>query len=1124
MPLLAIISVAAAALIAAAWSSKTAGINLSTTTQIILTAVVAVLWLGVSGVVLFLKKRSAVKAQASLSKSTIRSASGLAEMNDQFQKCLGALRSTRPAALNVLPWYLVIGAPGSGKTTLLAESGLTFASFGAGSTRAGAPTRSADWWFTEEAMFLDTAGRYTSDPASQAEWKAFLDLVEQARPELALNGVVVAVSVPDLLKKDDAGVNAAAQQVRDRLSDLSRKLNLDIPLYIVFTKCDMMGGFKDFFASLPPQGREQVLGHTLPWQPGMMADIRSVFARETAALLPGLRNRRLGALGGDFNPEQQYKIIQFPQQFSAVQKWMGDYLAALLRPNPQQVLPALRGFYFTSAQQTQRPAASPAAAANAAPTAAASAPKAELEASIFIQANAVQQAAPTAEQCQGLFIKDLLTKVLLGDQRLVQVSGGVRRSRALWRLSSLSASAAVLVVMLVTLISWYLGDAREIDRTIAASRAVLETNRNEPTRVAANLAALDELRVALERLGQHSSSGVAHAREKGYQLYHAQVKRWFLAPAGDRLRNELEKLRTAEGKNLQTYDQLNDLYRTYLMLASEVPPNRELMERVLREDQRWLLMVKDGAGAVDPAIETVAYHQLSHFAAHLDQGEAAAWKITIDRSLKERIDFELREALWIPQSYEDIISTLQASVAKIDRDTVLPGTNRALVAADYDFPMLFSQRGWDETMAGAISEKSEGLFKQFQAINITKPREEIRDRLRTRYATDLSRHWLRFMTGVRPVRSNDLREASANLRTLTGPQSPYRDLVKGVFRGLAVRYSVSDLTSAPSDGDMKWLEDAITALGTFSEAVDKFATATDSGRRSTDVARLIVLQTAYENAWTQIGTVFKAVESAERRAALMQTFENAAFEVHRTLSAEITAEQDAAWRDRVAKPFSETLAGRFPFDRTAKNDATLASFSRLFNPKTGLLSAAISEIEKIRPIKIAGRELLPVNREYERLAERVREVRAALYPGDSPTIAAPFTITLNQRGGVKNVAITIGDTSFGLYDRPDRRGTFIWSEATATGAKLTITTIADQQMPLDFTGSPWGLFRLLREGNPTARPEGGLSFTWQFSAKALGGNDQAFNASAVLEAGAVEKLVPPDFFGALVCLDHIGRH
>ena len=1121
MRLLAIISVVAAALIGAAWSSGLAGITISTTARIIITAVVGLAWIIGGTVLLVMQKRNAAKVQASLSKTMMRSASGLAEMNDHFQKCLGALRSTRPAALNVLPWYLVIGAPGAGKTTLLSESGLTFASFGAGSTRAGAPTRSADWWFTEEAMFLDTAGRYTSDAGSQAEWKAFLDLVEQARPELALNGMVVAVSVPDLLKKDDAGVNAAAQQIRDRLSELSRKLNLDIPLYVAFTKCDLIGGFKDFFVTLPPQGREQVLGHTLPWQPGMMADIRTVFSRETAALLPGLRNRRLGALGGDLGAEQLYKVIQFPQQFSAVQKWMVDFLAALLRPNPQQVLPALRGFYFTSAQQTQRQPATPAAMANAA-AAAAAAPKVDLEASIFIQANTAQQhAAPTAEQCQGLFIKDLLTKVLIGDQRLVQVSGSVRRNRALWRLSSLVVSAAVLVVMFITLVSWYVANGREIDRTVAASRVVLDTSRNEPNKATSNLAALDSLRAALERLENHSSSGVNHVREKGYQLYHGQVKRWFLVSAGERLRNELEKLRTAEAKTLQTYDQLNDLYRTYLMLAGEVPANRELLERVLRADQRWLLTVKDN-GSIDPVLETAAYNQLTHFSGHMNEGDPAAWKITIDRPLKERIDFDLREALWIPQSYEDIISTLQASVAKINRDSVLPGTNRVLVVADYDFPMLFSQRGWDETMSGSISEKSDGLFKQFQAINITKPREDIRERLRTRYASDLSRHWLRFMTGIRPAKSNDLREASANLRTLTGPQSPYRDLIKGVFQGLTVRYSVSDLTAAPGDSDMKWLEDALTALGTFSEAVDKFATATDSGRRSTDVARLTVLQTAYENAWAQIGTSFKAVESAERRAALMQTFENATFEVHRTLSAEVTAEQDAAWREKVFKPFSETLAGRFPFDRAAKNDATLSSFSRLFNPKTGLLSASIAEVEKLRPIKVAGRDLLPVNREYERLVERAREVRAALYANDSAALAAPFTVTLNQRGGVKNVALTVGDTSFGLYDRPDRRGTFTWNEATATGAKLTITTIADQQMSLDFTSSPWGLFRLLREGNPTARAEGGLTFTWKFLSQA-GGKDDTFNASAVLEAGGLEKLVPPDFFGALVCPDHIGR-
>src|SRR6187551_3690390 len=123
MPFLAIISAAALALCAAIWSSSAVGLALGTTVKVILSAAVAVVWVAVGAVALVRSRQAASRAQASLSKTMMRSASGLAEMNDQFQKCLGALRSTRPAALNVLPWYLVLGAPGSGKTTMLSESG-----------------------------------------------------------------------------------------------------------------------------------------------------------------------------------------------------------------------------------------------------------------------------------------------------------------------------------------------------------------------------------------------------------------------------------------------------------------------------------------------------------------------------------------------------------------------------------------------------------------------------------------------------------------------------------------------------------------------------------------------------------------------------------------------------------------------------------------------------------------------------------------------------------------------------------------------------------------------------------------------------------------------------------------
>ena len=63
-------------------------------------------------------------------------------------------------------------------------------------------TRLCDWWFTENAVLIDTAGRYTtqdSDAAvDRAGWEAFLDLLKRTRPRQPLNGVIVAIALTDI--------------------------------------------------------------------------------------------------------------------------------------------------------------------------------------------------------------------------------------------------------------------------------------------------------------------------------------------------------------------------------------------------------------------------------------------------------------------------------------------------------------------------------------------------------------------------------------------------------------------------------------------------------------------------------------------------------------------------------------------------------------------------------------------------------------------------------------------------------------------------------------------------------------------------------------------------------------
>jgi len=106
-----------------------------------------------------------------------------------------------------LPWYMFVGAPGAGKTTALVHSGLNFPladRLGAQAVGGVGGTRHCDWWFTDDAVLLDTAGRFTTQDshraADRSAWLAFLQMLRKYRRRRPLNGVMVVVSALDLLQ------------------------------------------------------------------------------------------------------------------------------------------------------------------------------------------------------------------------------------------------------------------------------------------------------------------------------------------------------------------------------------------------------------------------------------------------------------------------------------------------------------------------------------------------------------------------------------------------------------------------------------------------------------------------------------------------------------------------------------------------------------------------------------------------------------------------------------------------------------------------------------------------------------------------------------------------------------
>ncbi|TIV90665.1 MAG: type VI secretion system membrane subunit TssM, partial [Mesorhizobium sp.] len=123
--------------------------------------------------------------------------------------------------------------------------------------------RNCDWFFSENAVLIDTAGRYVqqeSQPDVDAtEWLGFLDLLKKHRGRRALNGVIVALSI-DALSEGDEAIKAHGRKIRRRLAELNDRLEIRLPVYLMLTKADLIKGFEAFFGGLSTTAREQVWG------------------------------------------------------------------------------------------------------------------------------------------------------------------------------------------------------------------------------------------------------------------------------------------------------------------------------------------------------------------------------------------------------------------------------------------------------------------------------------------------------------------------------------------------------------------------------------------------------------------------------------------------------------------------------------------------------------------------------------------------------------------------------------------------------------------------------------------------------------------------------------------------
>jgi type VI secretion system protein ImpL len=232
-------------------------------------------------------------------------------------------------ALYALPWFLVIGPAAAGKTALLLNSGLNY-NYNDDQLPKSVNTKDCDWWFANEAIFLDTAGRYVTKESDE-EWFEFLALLKKNRSRLPLNGIILALSLDDLLKQN-------IQNIRIKISELYYRLGYVIPVTLLVTKSDLLPGFEEFFADLASAEQKQIWG----------IDFSKNHAEQFKDLYARLSLLRFEKLAKEPDIVRRFSIYSFPEQFRNALVKVNDFVTGLLTANPYQDNPLLCGVYFTA--------------------------------------------------------------------------------------------------------------------------------------------------------------------------------------------------------------------------------------------------------------------------------------------------------------------------------------------------------------------------------------------------------------------------------------------------------------------------------------------------------------------------------------------------------------------------------------------------------------------------------------------------------------------------------------------------------------------------------------------------------------------------------------------------------
>ncbi|TAI61539.1 type VI secretion system membrane subunit TssM [Bradyrhizobium sp. Leo170] len=1035
----------------------------------------------------------------------------------RFEGALKVLRNTvfagkrGPSYLFELPWYIIIGPSGAGKTTILRNSGLEFPlaeQLGVDPVAGVGGTRNCDWWFTEEAVFIDTASRYTTQDTDaevdRAAWHGFLDLLTVHRRRRPINGILVAISLRDLLSGDD-NRRRLVQSIRSRIQELAKTFGMRIPVYVLVTKCDLVVGFTEYFDDLDHDGRAQVWGRTFPLE-GPGDHIDDAVTLEIQQLAERLEGNLAFRMHDERNHDRRAMMYMFPKELWSIRTAVSAFVSEVFRPSRFEVQPMLRGVYLTSAAQEGVPIERMSGA---------------------IRRNFGLHASPPTPSIgpgKTFFIKKLLTDVIFAEQGLVGRNLKLERKLAIVHCGGYLA-AVILVVAALT--QWYDAFARSEAR-IAETRMAAQTMQarlkeaREPLDLVKLLPTLNSarrLRLAagentwvawLGGLGISATSVLAPAAQQTYDQI--LVDRLLPVFAG-RLAVRIDALLRSGNDTL--LDQAKETFRTYLMLSDPRHFDRGKVEQAMRSEVARTF-----------ALQTTSAGELQeHFSRLI---ELLPKPITSDPKFVIAVSSRLMERPLVEQVYArllregaentqlrpiDLVSVLGAGQLEIKPQAIftigqqdLPSSGGTAI-----IPGIFTRDGLIDFLLPhlplIVQDEQSGDWVLANSSFDAADTQQIVRKVVDRYVADYIRIWTNALSRVRVVKFDDMGRASVILRGLASPESALQQIISLVRDntnlpppGEQTAVKAGETTAAVFSaalGDAPWPGTRITEafrplaqlglggasgeaasmdhirdlFGSLYATMANIATAPDPGQAAFQLFQRRIKDPAND----AFGTL--RADSARRPELVRTIMNDVALSTWSVLLREAHGHVDTVWTRDVAPSCQVAIYQRYPLFAAATEDVTLKDFGDLFRPG-GVLDDYFQKY--LSPFVIEGRTGLglaaidgvaaPIHTDALNQFQRAREIRKSFFSGSGsvPVVKLSIKPVYLASKFLRATFVVDGKEIVYRHEAP-RAYDLEWPSRTDTStASVALASLDGTEERIERSG-PWALFRLIDASRPTSR-------------------------------------------------------